>query len=114
MLKLISHLWLILSLLVVPVQFATADMTMLDHGQMKCDMMEMDSSMEHDMSSSQGGCECSDQCKVSCAGAHISLAMNTVIPMAYVGPSTKPLSRPFSAAGIDQLLELRPPKKLHA
>jgi len=113
MLKFLSHIWLILSLLVAPVQFVSADMAALDHGQMKCEMMDMDGSMEHNMPA-QGGCECPEQCKVDCAGAHISLAMNAVVQLLNIDSSTTLRAQSFSAAGIDQILELRPPKKLHA
>jgi len=113
MLKLLSHFWLILSLLVVPVQFASADMTALEKGQMKCEMMDMDGSMDHDMSA-EGGCECSDQCKVSCAGAHISLAITATVEMFHLNSSIKLVSRSSSILGIDQNIELRPPRKLHA
>ena len=114
MLRFLSHFWLILSLLIVPVQFASADMAALDHGQMKCEMMDMDGSMDHDMSSQTGGCECSDQCKVSCTGAHMSLATSITTQMAHVNSSTKLDSRSSSNTGIEQLTELRPPRKLHA
>jgi len=113
MLKFLSHFWLILSLLVAPVQFASADMAAVDHGQMKCEMMEMDGSMDHDMSS-KGGCECSEQCKVSCTGAHLSLAITSVLQVAQLNSSAKLVSRSFSVAGIDQIIELRPPRKFHA
>jgi len=117
MLKFLSHFWLILSLLVAPVQFASAGMAVLDYGQMKCEMMDMTdhdmATMDHDMSA-QGGCECPDQCKVSCTGAHMSLATTTVLQMAYVSSSSKLVSPSFSVVGTDQIIELRPPKKFHA
>jgi len=113
MLKFLSHFWLILSLLVAPVQFASADMAAVDHSQMKCEMMDMGGSMDHDMPSN-GGCECPDQCKVSCTSAHMSLATNTALQMTHVSSSIKLVSRSFSVAGIDQIIELRPPRKLHA
>ena len=117
MLKLLSHFWLILSLLVAPVQFASADMAAVDHGQMKCDMMNMAdhdmATMNHDMST-EGGCECPEQCKVNCASAHMSLAMTTALQVLSTNSSTKLISRTSSIAGIDQVTELRPPKKLYA
>jgi len=89
-------------------------MAAVDHGQMKCEMMDMDGSMDHDMSSS-GSCECPDQCKVSCTGAHISLATTALMQMAHVtSSSTKLASRSFSVADTDQIIELRPPRKLLA
>ena len=114
MLKLLSHFWLILSLLIAPVQFVSADMAVFDHGQMKCEMMNMDSSMDHDMSPQAGGCECPDQCKVSCTSANISLATTALVQMTHVSSSTKLASRSFSVAGTDQIIELRPPRKLLA
>ncbi|MCK4743130.1 MAG: hypothetical protein KAT25_04865 [Sulfuriflexus sp.] len=120
MLKFLSHFWLVLSLLVAPVQFASADMAALDHGQMKCEMMDMDGAMDkmgqmdHDMSSQDGSCECPDQCKVSCTAAHMSLATSSVLQMLHVSSSTKLDSRSSSITGIDQLTELRPPRKFHA
>lgn len=114
MLKFLSHFWLILSLLVAPVQFASADMAAMNHGQMKCEMMDMDGPMGHDMSSQNSGCECPDQCKVSCTGAHMSLATNIPLQMEHVSSSTKLDSRSSSITGIDLLTELRPPKKFHA
>jgi len=89
-------------------------MVAMDHGQMKCEMMDMDGPMDHDMSSQEGGCECPDQCKVSCTAAHMSLAIITTLQMAHVSSSTKLDSRSSSNTGIEQLTELRPPRKLHA
>ena len=116
MLKTFAHCWLILSLLIAPVQFASADMAALDYGQMKCDMMDMNGSMDRDMSalSLDGGCECPDSCKVSCTAAHISLATNAVLNMFYLNSSVKLTSLSFSIVGTDQIIELRPPRKLHA
>lgn len=114
MLKFLSYFWLVLSLLVAPVQFASANMAAMDHGQMKCEMMDMDDPMDHDMSSQDGGCECPDQCKVSCTGAHMSLAITAALQMAHVSSSTKLDGRSSSDTGIEQLTELRPPRKLHA
>ena len=94
-------------------QFVGADMATMDHGQMKCEMMDMDGSMDHDMAA-QGGCECSDQCKVSCTGAHMSLAISATLHMDHVNTSIKLDSRSSSITGIDQLTELRPPRKFHA
>jgi len=102
-----------MSLLFAPMQFVAADMATIDHGQMKCEMMDMDGSMEHDMAA-QGGCECPDQCKVSCAGAHMSLATVSMLQMTHVNTSIKLDSRTSSITGIEQLTELRPPRKFHA
>jgi len=113
MLKFLSHFWLILSLLIAPVQFAGADMAMQDNGQMKCEMMDMDGSMNHDMSA-DGSCECSEQCQTNCAGAHVSLAITTALQMVHLNSSIKLVNRTQSITGIDQLTELRPPIKLHA
>jgi len=121
MFRLFAHCWLILSLLVAPVQFATADIAVLDHGQAKCAMMDMqdhdmagmgNGSMDHDMSGS--GCQCPDQCKVSCAGAHLSLALNSTLRVPNFSSSTSLDTLSTSIRGIDQLTELRPPKLLHA
>lgn len=118
MLKFFAHCWLILSLLVAPIQFAAADMAVLDHAEMKCEMMDMDgphtmqqasmADMDHNMA--QGGCECPDQCKVSCAGAHISLAIHSVSQFANVPTSFTVSVLTTSIQGIDRTTELRPPK----
>ena len=115
MLKFFAHCWLILSLLVAPVQFAAADMAVVDHAEMKCEMMDMDGqhemqagSMDHDMA--KGGCECPEQCKVSCASAHLSLGMHSILQFAKVTSSYTVSALTTSIDGIDHLTELRPPK----
>jgi hypothetical protein len=116
MLKFFAHCWLILSLLVAPVQFAVADMAVVDHAEMKCDMMDMDgqhempagSSMDHDMA--KDGCECPEQCKVSCASAHISLGMNSIQQFVKETSSSTVSALTTSISGISHLTELRPPK----
>jgi len=85
-------------------------MAAMDHGQMKCEMMNMDGSMDHDMS----GCECPEQCKVNCTSVHMNLAINVAIQMLRVDSTEKLVSRSFSMVGTDQIIELRPPKKFHA
>jgi hypothetical protein len=119
MLKFFAHCWLILSLLVVPVQFAVADMAVLDHAEMKCEMMDMhgqhemhqndmqDGSMDHSMG--QDGCECPEQCKVSCASAHISLGITSIMQVAKTSSSVTVSALTTSIHGIDHLTELRPP-----
>jgi hypothetical protein len=114
MLKFFAHCWLILSLLVVPLQFAAADMAVLDHAEMKCEMMDMHgqhemqgSSMDHDMT--KDGCECPDQCKVDCAGAHISLGIASIMQVTKVSSSIMVSALTISIYGIDHLTELRPP-----
>lgn len=114
MLKFFAHCWLILSLLVVPVQFAAADMAVVDHAEMKCEMMDMDG--QHDMqdgamdhSMGQDGCECPEQCKVSCASAHLSLGMHSVLPFAKASTSLTVSALTTSINGIDHTTELRPP-----
>lgn len=115
MLKSFAHCWLILSLLVAPLQFAAADMAMLDHAEMKCEMMDMHAghdmqggTMDHSMG--QDGCECPDQCKVSCASAHISLGMSNVIQFVPVYLDSPVTVLSTSIHGINHLTELRPPK----
>jgi len=53
MLKFFAHCWLVLSLLVAPVQFATADIAVIDHAEMKCEMMDMNG--QHAMQASFDG-----------------------------------------------------------
>ena len=118
MLKFFAHCWLILSLLVAPLQFATADMAMVDHAEMKCGMMDMDgqhnmqdgamAGMDHDMS--KGSCECPEQCKVSCASAHMNLGINSIPQFAKVTSSFMVSALTTSISGIDQTTELRPPR----
>jgi len=115
MLKFFAHCWLVLSLLIAPLQFAAADMAALDHAEMKCEMMDMDaqhamqdSSMDHDMA--KDGCDCPEQCKVHCASAHLSLGMNSILQFAKVTSSYTVSALTISIDGIDHLTELRPPK----
>lgn len=114
MLKLFAHCWLILSLLVAPLQFAAADMAVIDHAEMKCEMMDMQAGhdmpaggMEHSMA--QDSCECPDQCKVSCTGAHLSLGMNSVLQFVPVSPLYQASVLTTSIHGIPHRTELRPP-----
>lgn len=119
MLKIFAHCWLILSLLVAPLQFAAADMAVLDHVGQKCEMMadmtgqhEMQvgdmAGMNHDMA--KDGCDCPEQCKAQCASAHLSLGLNSVIQFAKVVSSYTVSALTTSFHGIDRLTELRPPK----
>jgi len=111
MLKFLAHCWLILSLLVAPLQFATADIAVIDHGSAKCEMMDMADhdmpGMDHDMSN--GGCECPEQCKVSCASAHISLGMVNSFQFASMLSSQLVIAPIGSIHSIEHLTELRPP-----
>jgi len=112
MLKLFAHCWLILSLLVAPVQFAAADIAVLDHADSKCEMMDMAGHSMADMdhsSAGQGGCECPDQCKVSCASAHIGLGMTTVMQFVSTMSSFSVNAPIDSIRGIGHLTELPPP-----
>lgn len=118
MLKFFAHCWLVLSLLVAPLQFAVADMAVFDHAEMKCEMMNMDgqhemqdgamAGMDHDMA--KDGCDCPEQCKVSCASAHLSLGMNSIMQFSKVISSYTVSALNTSIDGIDHLTELRPPK----
>lgn len=118
MLKIFAHCWLVLSLLVAPLQFAAADMTEFDHAGMKCEMMDMTgqhemqagdmAGMTHDMA--KGGCDCPEQCKVHCASAHISLGLDNIMQFAKVPSSYTVNALTTSFYGIDHLAELRPPK----
>lgn len=116
MLKFFAHCWLILSLLVAPLQFATADMAVVDHAEMKCEMMDMDgqhdmsggSSMNHDMA--KDSCDCPEQCKVSCASAHLSLGTNNILQFAKISSSFTVSALTTSFNGIDHSTELRPPR----
>jgi hypothetical protein len=120
MLKFFAHCWLILSLLVAPVQFAAADMAVLDHAEMKCEMMDIHGQHEMHQSDMQGcsidhsmaqdGCECPEQCKVSCASAHISLGMNSITQFAKITSLVTVSALTTSIDGIDHLTELRPPR----
>jgi len=66
------------------------------------------SSMDHDMS--KGSCECPEQCKVSCASAHISFGLNSIPQIAKLSSSFTVSALTTSISGIDQTTELRPPR----
>ena len=115
MLKYFTHCWLILSLLVAPLQFAVADLVVLDHANAKCEMMDMGN--EHSMHTGTmdhgnmagDACECPDQCKASCASAHISLGMPAFFQLPSTISSVKVSAPERAIHDIHRLTELRPP-----
>jgi hypothetical protein len=81
---------------------------------MKCEMMDMHgqhdmqgSSMDHSMM--QDGCECPDQCKVSCAGAHMGMGLNSSMQFVPLSPVSSVSALTTTIHGIAHLTELRPP-----
>ena len=117
MLRFFAHCWLMLSLLVAPLQFFAAEIAVPDNAGMKCEMMDLHAghdmqddaaSMDHSMG--QDGCECPEQCKVSCASAHISLGINSIFQFLPTSPESSVNALTTSIHGIVQHTELRPPK----
>lgn len=120
MLKLFSHFWLILSLLVAPLPYAVADIAMADQGQMQCENAGQHA--QHNEQSVQTvdtekqSCECCDQCESACVSClHFSAGISPLNNFPD-HPSYDVYPSPVidSAVGISLRTEFRPPRKLHA
>lgn len=122
MLRLFAHFWLILSLLVAPLQFAMADLSVADMGTICCAYTdghnnsgeEANASSEHDLCDNSS--ECSKQCKTDCA---TSVYSSLVLPDEN-GAVVNGFNNSYASKFInifDSLVgqtELRPPKSLHS
>ncbi len=120
MLKLFSQFWLILSLLVAPLPYATADMVMAEQGQMTCqnaDQHAMHTEQSTDNTVSQKDvCECCDQCGSACSSClHFSAGLSQVnnVPE-HPRYDLYPHNAIETVAGLSRFIEIRPPRKLHA
>jgi len=122
MLRFLSHFWLVLSLLVAPLPYALADMTMLDQGEMKCEsadqaaMMHSDELSSENSASSKESCECCDQCGSSCSSCiHFSVGLSQLDNFQnHPRYASYPKNMIDTAIGLDRFTEFRPPRKLHA
>ena len=122
MLRLFSQFWLILSLLVAPLPYALADMTMLEQGEMKCESADQDAMMHSDelssetSASSKESCECCDQCGSSCSSCiHFSVGLSQLDNFQnHPRYASYPKNMIDTAIGLDRSTEFRPPRKLHA
>lgn len=120
MLRLFAHLWLVMSLLVAPLQYVVADVPMPEKVHSHCDKMEqhaMYHHADHDMSNSSKNmtskdCNCCDKCKTSCASCiHLSVGLpdSPVYVQASLTDNFLPATV-IQAYGIAAPIELRPPK----
>ncbi len=120
MLRLFSQFWLILSLLVAPLPYALADMTMLDQGEMKCesaDQAAMHSELSsEDSTKSKEACECCEQCGSSCSSCiHFSVGLSQLDNFSnHPRYASYPQNVIEAIVGLDRFTEFRPPRKLHA